>query len=270
NIGGNSSWNDYEYEFTITDIPNAPADATFGFMINRWNLISGNDIGFADVSLKKTASIPSQLPFNDWLDDEVTENIEVADGVLREDLRLASPLPTALRLDENGITAYTSDPNKYARLDHRGLYIRGGAIQIDGGLPDGQIGSASKWNRQGTSIDSNGIYTGSITANQVQVGFNNISNYVKITAWGVETYDWLAMTSRLDGSGHSFYRDEKTIGRIGTNSWLDDDDYRGLSFNLENNADYMTWGFRKYPADAYYTAMLVWHKTNAKSRKGFT
>src|SRR5699024_4643574 len=55
NIGGNSSWNDYEYEFTITDIPNAPADATFGFMINRWNLISGNDIGFADVSLKKTA-----------------------------------------------------------------------------------------------------------------------------------------------------------------------------------------------------------------------
>src|SRR5699024_1655434 len=35
NIGGNSSWNDYEYEFTITDIPNATADATFGFMINR-------------------------------------------------------------------------------------------------------------------------------------------------------------------------------------------------------------------------------------------
>src|SRR5699024_2699382 len=128
-IGSNSDWNDYEYEFTITDIPtDVEADLTFGFMVNRWHSVSGSGVGFADVSLKKIASTTREIPFNDWLDDEVTENvtthIEVADGVLREDLRLASPLPTALRLDENGITAYTSDPNKYARMDHRGLYIK--------------------------------------------------------------------------------------------------------------------------------------------------
>src|SRR5699024_1392657 len=66
------------------------------------------------------------------------------------------------------------------------------------------------------------------------------------------------------------YRDEKSVGNIGTNSWVGDASYRGLSFNLENDADYMTWAFRKYPADTHYTTMLSWHKTNAKGRKGFT
>src|SRR5699024_6623709 len=234
----------------------------------------GSGVGFADVSLKKIASTPREIPFNDWLDDEVTENvtthIEVADGVLREDLRLASPLPTALRLDENGITAYTSDPNKYARMDHRGLYIRGGAIQIDGGLPDDQIGSASKWNRQGTYIDNNGIYTGSITANQVQVGFNNISNYIKMTAWGIETYSGLDVTSRIDQDGHRFYRDEKSVGIIGTSNWVNDISYRGLFFGLENDADYMTWGFKKTANATNYSALFSWHRTGGKERKGFS
>src|SRR5699024_8878210 len=74
-IGSDSSWNDYEYEFTITDIPDAEADLTFGFMVNRWHSVSGSGVGFADVSLKKIASTPREIPFNDWLDDEVTENV---------------------------------------------------------------------------------------------------------------------------------------------------------------------------------------------------
>ena len=61
---------------------------------------------------------------------------------LRNDLKLKSPLPTALELSEEGIKATTpSNPNSYAKLDHRGLYIAGGAIQIDGGLQKENIDS---------------------------------------------------------------------------------------------------------------------------------
>lgn len=56
------------------------------------------------------------------------------DAILRDDLQLEAPLPTSLKMNAEGITAYTSDPEKYARLDYRGLYIKGGALQIEGGI----------------------------------------------------------------------------------------------------------------------------------------
>jgi hypothetical protein len=52
------------------------------------------------------------------------------DSTLRSNLNLTAPLPTSLKLDSSGITATTSDPTKFARLDYRGLYIENGAIQI--------------------------------------------------------------------------------------------------------------------------------------------
>src|SRR5206468_9734201 len=54
----------------------------------------------------------------------------------RNDLRLSAPLPTNITMDTNGFTATVSaalngtlDNTKYARLDYRGLYITGGAVQ---------------------------------------------------------------------------------------------------------------------------------------------
>lgn len=59
---------------------------------------------------------------------------------IRDDLRIVSALPTSITMDSNGITATVSgNPNQFARLDHRGLYIQGGAIQIQHGLPASQI-----------------------------------------------------------------------------------------------------------------------------------
>lgn len=77
------------------------------------------------------------------------------DTTLRESLRITSSLPTSITLNANGITASTSNSNAYARLDHRGLYIRGGAILIDGGLSDNQIASASDWNQTASEVDEN-------------------------------------------------------------------------------------------------------------------
>jgi len=63
-----------------------------------------------------------------------------ADGIdddLREDLRLTAPLPTSITMNNNGIRASAQGTNRYAQLDYRGLFIKGGAIQIE--RPDGAI-----------------------------------------------------------------------------------------------------------------------------------
>lgn len=59
------------------------------------------------------------------------------DSNLREDLRLAAPLPTSITMNNNGIRASAQGTNRYAQLDYRGMFIKGGAISIE--RPDGAV-----------------------------------------------------------------------------------------------------------------------------------
>lgn len=90
----------------------------------------------------------------------INNNNGQSDANVRKDLRLNAPLPTSILMDANGITASGTDASKYARLDYRGLYIAGGAIQIDGGLSEGQL--AQGVTRKMSYLDSNGLYTGQV------------------------------------------------------------------------------------------------------------
>lgn len=202
--------------------------------------------------------------------DDITKNrVDEADTEMRDNLNITAPLPTSIGLGSDGITASTSTPGKYARLDYRGLYIRGGAIQIDGGLPDKQIEGSGKWDRQGTYINQYGIYTGTVTANQVSVGFNNVANSVKITSSGLETYSGINRTSLLNQHGHRFYRNEKHIGNIGTSNWVDDTSYRGLTFQMADEASYMAWSHLDGSGSAI--VQMAWHKDGSYDKfKGFT
>lgn len=59
------------------------------------------------------------------------------DDDLRQDLRLTAPLPTSITMNNNGIRASAQGTNRYAQLNYRGLFVKGGAIQIE--RPDGAI-----------------------------------------------------------------------------------------------------------------------------------
>ncbi len=110
--------------------------------------------------------------------------------------------------------------------------------------------------------------TGSI-ANFIQTGFNNVSYEVEITGAGLSTYSGGSRTSLLDGRGQTFYRNNRSIGHIGTSSWVGDSSYRGLRFGLEYDADYMTWSFRETANASAFTTMLAWHRSGTKDDKGF-
>jgi uncharacterized protein YdcH (DUF465 family) len=67
------------------------------------------------------------------LDSSVLNTVNNA--VLKANINLTDTLPTAIALDTNGITAYTSDTTKFARFNQNGLYIKNGAVTIE--RPDG-------------------------------------------------------------------------------------------------------------------------------------
>ncbi|AZS49225.1 chromosome segregation protein [Bacillus phage vB_BpsS-140] len=105
--------------------------------------------------------------------------------------------------------------------------------------------------------------TGNI-ATFARTSWNTISSQVTMTASGMETYSGGSRTSLVNGNGHTFYRNNLTMGAIGASNWINDTNYRGLSFRLENNADYMAWTFRLNASDPNPTTRFEWHKTDAK------
>ena len=154
-------------------------------------------------------------------------------------------------------------------VDGDGVTLDGGALRITNGLKDSDIRSSDKWNSQGTYIDDKGIYTGTLTAGQVQIGFNKIGNSVKVIPSGLETYNGGEKTSRLYGSGHEFFRGGTRVGKIGTASWYGHPNHRGLSFQLDDRADYFSFGLEEDIEDVY-SAKLMWHKNSNATARGFT
>lgn len=101
------------------------------------------------------------------LSQSVIDKFSQDDGI-RTDLRLTAPLPTNITLNGEGITAtVTGNANKFARMDYRGLYIQGGAMDIrtsattNSGVVFNGLG-ISAYNSSGTRtfyVDTNGYLT---------------------------------------------------------------------------------------------------------------
>src|SRR5690625_961850 len=161
-------------------------------------------------------------------------------------------------------------------LDTSGVLISGKKLVLDG---DTTVkGTFKVGNANITSIDAGKITVGDLVGHSL-VGGSVIGGYIEQQSGGnrveiyngtVSHYRYGELKSTMDGSGHKFYQSGSYIGNIGTGSWVDDDNYRGLLFSLENKADYMTWAFRKNQSDENPTTMLAWHKTSNKDNKGFT
>ena len=103
-----------------------------------------------------------------------------------------------------------------------------------------------------------------------QYNWNNISQQVKITGTGLETYSGMQRTSLLNGSGHQFYKNDRLIGIIGTAGLYQYPNLRGLNFQLGTDAYYMAWSHLENEDDPYYTIKFAWYKNDqAYDTKGF-
>lgn len=102
--------------------------------------------------------------------------------ISKSNINLTDSLPTALQLDTNGITAYTSDITKYARLNQNGLYIKNGALTIE--------------RSDGYKVIDNGI---------LQNDFNISPAYPPFTAPNVDIWGYFWRTQSTNLTDCQFY-----------------------------------------------------------------
>lgn len=111
-------------------------------------------------------------------------------------------------------------------------------------------------------------------ATAVKIAWNNISKYIQFEYGELRIYDSAVtasqkMVSKFNYNGSHFYRDGIYIGKIGTNSFANMPEYRGLVFDLDYQAQYMAWSTKNTSSDSAYYVRLAWYKDDTIGKKGF-
>lgn len=100
-------------------------------------------------------------------------------------------------------------------------------------------------------------------AYSVRIAWNNISNYVQIEYGELNIYDYNDdILMSLHPYGQTFYTNGEMIGTLGTSWWEALPEYRGLVFNLEEDAGWMSWSVWDDDYGCYVTK-LAYHNSNA-------
>lgn len=94
-------------------------------------------------------------------------------------------------------------------------------------------------------------------ARNVKIAWNKNSEYIQFEGTGITLYNGTIDDNQkrtvFNYSGEHFYRDGYYIGKIGTNNMKDNESQKGLVFDLENQAAYMTWAWKKTSDADIYT-----------------
>lgn len=94
-------------------------------------------------------------------------------------------------------------------------------------------------------------------ARNVKIAWNKNSEYIQFEGTGITLYNGTIDDNQkrtvFNYSGEHFYRDGYYIGKIGTNNMKDNESQKGLVFDLENQAAYMTWAYKKTENVDVYT-----------------
>lgn len=106
-----------------------------------------------------------------------------------------------------------------------------------------------------------------LSANDVQIAWNNISKYIQFENAALKIYDSAQTNHKLrsvvDDSGHHFYRDSYYVGKIGTNQWENNNSHKGLVFDLNNTGMYMAFAQKPSSNSNTYTTMLCFSRANS-------
>jgi len=114
-------------------------EATFGE--DRPTLITKIQQKFDELSGVETQELPSKIEiqakdYTDSMGNTTKLYSDHLDEIIRDNLNLDRELPEDVFMNSDGITGQ-ANPEKYARLNHDGLLIQGGAIRII--RPDGAV-----------------------------------------------------------------------------------------------------------------------------------
>lgn len=143
----------------------------------------------------------------------------------------------------------------YSKSGYNGTFET--AITMDGGI----IGSF--------------IVTGTLSAENVQIGWNKISNYISLKDGYMNFYTNTGGTRLVKKSGKDgdlYYRQNTSgknyeVGVIGTGNFASDDNYGGISFAVRPKGKYMGW-FHKKTENGNVEAQMVYFADDTYAPKG--
>lgn len=288
------------YEYTFSSYTNTSYKFTLAFFDNNDDLINNkvyewngaNSVTFTTPADAVTVKIGVESDGDSYKEnlkkeikiqlEEGSESTEWEDGTSDSLYSQISQLSNAinLRVAKGDVINQINISDEDILISGKKLILDGdtsvrGSFKLDGSanIKDASIGTAQIGTIDAAQASIVNINVNDLVGNYatfISEGFNGIGSQVKISSAGLSTYSGGLRTSLLDGTGHRFYRSGSYVGHIGTSNWVDDTSYRGLRFGLENNANYMTWGYKQTSSTSYYTTMLAWHKGIGKNMPGFT
>lgn len=107
----------------------------------------------------------------------------------------------------------------------------------------------------------------------VKIAWNNISNYIQFESGEMRIYENTTLQSsallmKLSHNGAWYYYKGNTVGKIGTNAYKGYPDFRGLTFDLQYDAGYMSWSSQDEPNSLYVIRMVYLNQDHALGKKG--
>lgn len=108
------------------------------------------------------------------------------------------------------------------------------------------------------------------SATDIKIAWNNISEYIKFENSEINIYDFAntkimslnrdgqkiydssgSLLMWLNSTGQEFYYKNRFVGKTGTNRYVGNESIRGIVFDLEKDAGYMSWSHRDVEGSAY-------------------
>ncbi|WWT40494.1 hypothetical protein [Staphylococcus phage PT94] len=150
-------------------------------------------------------------------------------------------------------------------------YDENGAIQSFNVGPNGVVIDSSKINiNKGDVIIENGVTSiKNLSADKIRVGFNGISSNLNMTSTGLQTVQNGMVTSILDGTGHHFFNNYKSVGYIGTSRLTDNVQSAGLTFSLIEDGNFVAFTYGEQATSDASKIAMIWSKNIEGYRNGF-
>ncbi|MGX6991069.1 phage tail spike protein, partial [Pseudolactococcus reticulitermitis] len=151
-------------------------------------------------------------------------------------------------------------------------------------ITNAKIGDATISSAKISSLDAAKITTGTLSAARIashsitadKIATNILTTItasaaIRITGSSIGYYDNGKLVTQIDSQGITIRRNETLVGTIGANNLSGHNEWRGLDFDLDYAAEYMTWAHKDTSNASTYTMKLTWYAKKLKNgmSKGF-
>lgn len=248
-----------------------------GDVINQINisteeiLIAGNKIRITGQTTIDNAVIQTAMIANLAVNDAKLANLAVTTAKIAD---AAITNAKIANLDAAKINTGTLSADRIAAgsITSAKLTIANGfitnAMIADATIQSAKIGAIDAAKITTGTLNAARIAANSITADKVATNFLTTltgSSSIRITGTTIGYYTGTTLITEINSQGMNIRRDGVNIGRIGANNVINQPTWRGLVFDLEYTANYMSWSNKDTSTAGAYTIKLAWYRSKLQN-----